>query len=187
MTANEFQFSVADLDAAGKEFRFPVRASWLRGMLEDTELKPGAHEGAVEIRASKSGTDVVVHGSLKAELIAPCARCLKDAVVKIDEPLSVLMVPGKPADDDDLSPDQADVASYDGETVVLDDVVKDEILLEIPMIPLCSEDCPGMSQLSESRGSASKAEKKEDEIDPRLLPLLKLKQAELSKKKERKG
>lgn len=170
MTAHEFEFSVADLDASGKDYRFPVRAAWLRSMLEGTELKAGKHEGAVEIRASKSGTDVVVHGTLKAELVAPCARCLNDAVVKIDGPVSVLMVPGKPAEDDDLSPDQADVASYDGDTVVLDDVVKDEILLEIPMIPLCSETCPGIA-------SAEQAKASEPPIDPRLAPLLAMKKA----------
>ena len=189
MPPHEFEFSVADLDASGKDFRFPVRGSWLRGVLEGTEMKADAHDGALEIRASKSGTDVIVHGTLTAELVTPCARCLGDAVVKIDGPLSILMVPGKAADDDELSPEQADVGSYEGETVVLDDVVKDEILLEIPMIPLCSEDCPGMSPgLNQKPDHESGGQgKEEEEIDPRLLPLLKLKQAEQSKKKERKG
>ncbi len=32
-----------------------------------------------------------------------------------------------------------------GRRSVLDDLVRDELVLEIPMIPLCSEACPGMS------------------------------------------
>ncbi|MGH7330324.1 MAG: YceD family protein, partial [Polyangiaceae bacterium] len=169
MTAHEFEFSVSDLDASGKDYRFAVRPAWLRGILEGTEMKAGSRDGALEIRASKSGTDVVVHGTLTAELVTPCARCLKDALVKIDGPLSILLVPGKAGEDSELSPDQADVGSYEGETVVLDDVVKDEILLEIPMIPLCSEDCPGMSpglNQKPERESAAQ-EKEEEEIDPR--------------------
>jgi uncharacterized protein len=78
----------------------------------------------------------------------------------------------------EFSSDEADVAPYDGDTVVLDDVVKDEILREIPMIPLCSEDCQGISPPAEP----IPAEEETDRIDPRLLPLL-----ELSKKKEGKG
>ena len=58
--------------------------------------------------------------------------------------------------------------AYDGETVVLDDLVRDELLLGIPMIPLCSEGCPGIRpEQSEREAVAS--------IDPRLRPLLGLK------------
>ncbi|MEO8801660.1 MAG: DUF177 domain-containing protein [Polyangiaceae bacterium] len=213
MSTHEFEISAADLDASGKDYRFPVRQAWLRGILEGTELKAGTEDGTIEVRASKSGTDVIVHGHLKAEVVTACARCLGDAKVVVDGPLSVLMVPGKKgvktgpkavstkaepkksadkaektekkkksraADEEELefSPDEADVAPYDGDTVVLDDVVKDEILLEIPMIPLCSEDCQGISRPAESLPAVEE----ENRIDPRLLPLL-----ELSKKKEGKG
>lgn len=216
MAAHEFEISVTDLDASGKDYTFPVRAAWLRGVLEGTEIKSGTNDGEVTVRASKSGTDVVIHGHLHAELVAPCARCLNDAAVVVDGPVSVLMVPGKKLakaephkasakadskdakadkktdgkpehkkakkgrseEDDDyvFSPDEADVAPYDGDTVVLDDVVKDEILLEMPMIPLCSEDCPGISPpATEASAFAAKADSEADHIDPRLLPLLELK------------
>ncbi|MEO8878269.1 MAG: YceD family protein [Polyangiaceae bacterium] len=230
MGVHEFEISVADLDAAGKDYVFPVRAAWLRGVLEGTEIKSGDRDGEVSVRVSRSGTDVVVHGHLHAELIAPCARCLADAAVTVDGPLALLMVPSKKIakavakaaprvktedasekkteakvagasghkadakqekkaeksragkrrseEDDDLScsPDDADVAPYDGDTVVLDDVVKDEILLEIPMIPLCSEDCAGISPPAvEEVSSTSKEEGEAEHIDPRLLPLLALK------------
>ncbi len=217
MAAHEFEISVTDLDASGKDYTFPVRPNWLRSVLEGTDVKSGATDGEVTVRASKSGTDVVVHGHLHAELVAPCARCLNDASVVVDGPLSVLMVPakkltkaeppkassksadakadkkseGKKAkksrseEDDDyvFSPDEADVAPYDGDTVVLDDVVKDEILLEMPMIPLCSEDCPGISPpATEASAFAAKPDSDADHIDPRLLPLLELKKTQLKKR-----
>jgi uncharacterized protein len=223
MGAHEFEIAVSDFDAAGKDYAFPVRAAWLRGVLEGTEIRSGGSDGEVTVRLSRSGTDVVVHGHLHADLVMPCARCLSDARVVIDGPLAVLMVPAKKIaraagktdakppksadksassvdakvdakqekkqdkpkgtkrrteDDDEVtfSPEEADVAPYDGDTVVLDDVVKDEILLEIPMIPLCSEDCPGISPPAvEASSSAAKEVSEEDQIDPRLLPLLKLK------------
>jgi CheY-like chemotaxis protein len=57
----------------------------------------------------------------------------------------------------EFSPEEADTLPFDGETVVLDDLVKDELLLEIPMIPLCSETCPGMGT---PPGTEDKAEEK---------------------------
>ena len=64
--------------------------------------------------------------------------------------------------------------------MVLDDFVRDELLLEIPMIPLCSEECAGIQPDPDSRApdpSDLETGGGEDArgVDPRLAPLLKLK------------
>jgi len=186
---HEFTIALHDLDAAGRAYTFPVRAAWVRATLEDRDIAPGNGDGALSIRASKSGNDVVVHGRLKAELVTPCARCLEPAHVTIDEPVSALMVPASslktPKEDEyEFTADEADVLPFDGETVVLDDLVRDELVLGVPMIPLCSEDCPGMSLPPEVSGgplSGDAAKNDEDAIDPRLRPLLALKKMSTNK------
>jgi uncharacterized protein len=177
MADREFAIPVKDLDAAGKPFRFPVRGAWLRAALEGTDVGAGEGDGALELRLSKSGTDVVVRGQLQADLRVPCARCLEPARIRVEEDLSALAVPATATresagakDDDDLSPEQADLIPYDGETLVLDELVRDELLLGIPMIPLCSEGCPGIRP---ERGP--KEPEEAPGIDPRLRPLLRLK------------
>jgi uncharacterized protein len=62
--------------------------------------------------------------------------------------------------------DEADVATYDGETVVLDDLVREAILLELPISALCSEDCAGMASDPAVAATLDKAR-----IDPRLQKL----------------
>jgi uncharacterized protein len=177
---DEFTIPARDLDAAGKPFHFVVRAAWVRGALEGTDVSAAGPDGALEVRASKSGTDVVVRGTLEAEVTVPCARCLEPARIKVHEPISALVVPSTELresagakSDDDVAPDQADMIPYDGENVVLDDLVRDELLLGIPMIPLCSEGCPGIRRKGEKE--PSEAATPETAIDPRLQPLLRLK------------
>jgi uncharacterized protein len=137
---------------------------------------PGGKDGELDLRLSKSGKDVVVRGNVTAELTVECARCLQPARVVVREPLSGLLVPtgelsgDSHSDEAELTPEEADVMPYDGETVVLDDFVRDELLLGVPMIPLCSESCPGISPQTLPE-SASQA------IDPRLSPLLRLKKS----------
>jgi uncharacterized protein len=172
MSEHEFPIPVSELDAGGKEYRFPVRPGWVRGQLEDHEATAGEREGSVAVRASKSGHDVVVNGKLEAELMVPCARCLEPFLLPLKTEIAVLYAPAakvKSADKDEyeFSSEEADTLPFDGETVVLDDLVKDELLLEIPMIPLCSETCPGMGT---PPGTEEKAEEKG--IDPRLAPLM---------------
>jgi uncharacterized protein len=235
MGAHEFTIPVSELDAAGRSYHFPIRAAWVKGALEDHEATSAGSEGKLDVRVSKSGNDVVVHGTMQAELSMPCARCLKPVTVPIDQAISVLMVPEKALkspesasrrprkdgakdaakepekeaardakgatgkqdapkkgkkertrdeddDDDAISPDEADIVAYDGDTVILDDLVRDELVLETPMIPLCSEDCPGISP--GPHGSAGFDEPAgEKPLDPRLAPLLRLKKR-LKREKE---
>jgi uncharacterized protein len=215
MAAAELKINVGDLDAGGKQFTFALRAAWIRGILEDHEATPAGADGELDVRASRSGNDVVVHGTLRAELEVPCARCLKPVPLLIQQQLSLLFVPGKvtpppraprspgaPAKSDDrdapaqkrrgrkhadeveeyeLSSEDADTLPYDGEVILLDDVVRDELILETPIFPLCSEDCPGMSappgeSAEAADPKAARAPEGGDaEIDPRLRPLLRLK------------
>jgi uncharacterized protein len=183
MASHEFSVPAGDLDAAGKRFRFAVRASWIRGILEGTDLRAPDADGEFDVRLSKSGTDVVVRGDLKAELNVPCARCLQPARAVVSERISALVVPvaalssgtasGRRADpgEDELIADEADVIPYDGETVVLDDLVRDELLLGIPMIPLCSVSCPGIRPETVPESASAPG------VDPRFRPLLRFKKS----------
>ncbi len=173
--AHEYTITASELDAGGKEFAFPIRAAWVRGVLEGHEATTAGTEGKLAVRASKSGPDVIVHGTLDTELEVPCARCLELTKLLIHADLSVLYVPASALKGnegaEDLADEEADTFPFSGETVVLDDLVRDELLLGIPMIPLCSEECPGMApapKRDEDEGTGETAKP----IDPRLAPLL---------------
>lgn len=173
-SAREFTIPVTDLDAGGKAYAFEVRPSWVRGALEEHEAKASDKTGKLAVRASKSGNDVVVHGTLDAELVVPCARCLEPFSLPLRAELSVLYVPAaslrnpEGEEEYEFTSEEADTLPYDGEAVVLDDLVRDELLLELPMIPLCSEACPGMSPAP----GVDAAEATEKPVDPRLAPLM---------------
>ncbi|MFO0740683.1 MAG: DUF177 domain-containing protein [Labilithrix sp.] len=174
---HEFTIPVSELDAGGKEYKFPVRAGWVRGAFEGHEATTSGKDGKLEVRASKSGHDVVVHGTLEAELTVPCARCLEPTKLPIVTDLSVLYVPAsllkqESGSDEELDA-EADTLPFHGETVVLDDLVRDELLLGVPMIPLCSEACPGMSPApTDNGGEREEGSSADKPIDPRLAPLL---------------
>ena len=180
----EFPISIAELDAGGREYTFVLRAAWVRGALEDTDATTTGKDGTLDVRVSKSGRDVVVHGHIDVDLETQCARCLNDVTLHLHHPITALMVPasetrsGNAKGDDDLPSDELDVTPYAGETISLDDLVRDELVLEVPIVPLCSEDCAGISPPPTKDGDAPG----KPAIDPRLLPLLRLKNS--TEKKE---
>jgi DUF177 domain-containing protein len=184
-----FVIPIYDLDVTGKDARFVVTPSWLRGALEGCEMQPAGPEGLLEVHLTKTGNDVLVQGQIDARLVVPCARCLRPVELRPHMELTLLLHPTKshsasshppradgpraarrPRDEDsEFSGDEADVDAYEGDEVVLDRFVREAILLESPTFPLCSEACEGIRPASESAPSPGGAV-----TDPRLLPLLEL-------------
>lgn len=178
----KFLLDLQDLDAAGKQLRAPLPRAWLLGALEGCDVAPGDKEGQVDVRYSRSGTDLIIHGHAKASVVIPCARCLSPVPYELEAELSLLLVPASDTRGEsargrknnnknseyEFSSAEADMDTYDGDEVALDSFLREALLLEVPPFPLCKEDCRGIAP-------PPAEESQPVEIDPRLAPLLKFK------------
>jgi uncharacterized protein len=180
-----FVLQIPDLDEVGRDWNFAIRTDWLASAVADTELKAGTKDGRFTVHAQRTGTDVLVQGHIEAEVAATCARCLADVPIDVDLALTALYSPEhmRPQDSDeiDIRLDEVNREYYGGSEVVLDPMVRELLLLEVPMKPLCSESCEGIAVPEHLRppeevfgGSAP---------DSRFAPFLKLKEA-LTKNEE---
>lgn len=91
----------------------------------------------VDLRLESVSEGVLVTGTLGAELVGECARCLEPVTGEGEFELQELFFyPGRDADEDALFivDDQID----------LEQPMRDAIVLELPFTPLCSEDCLGL-------------------------------------------
>ncbi len=132
-----------------------------------------AANGLLKVHAQKSGNDVLVRGHVTASLKVECYRCLGDALLDVDTDITTLFSPksSSRANDnaDDLDLDEVDRDTYSGDKLVLDDFVREQLLLEVPMQPLCKDDCEG---LPIPEGVKPPKDFGRDAIDPRLAPLM---------------
>jgi uncharacterized protein len=193
-------FAANDIRTEGIAVDVELSPSWLLAQLREAGVPeigvPGAGlsvpEGdgpAVRVkgRLSRSGNDIVVRARVRTAVAVPCVRCLDPADVHVDAEMSLLLQPSRvetrrgpdarrgrrPNGDEDeyeFSAAEAEVDVYDGETVVLDDFVRELILLEIPSFPVCKDDCPGLGQ-GHRAVSELLQEQRSSEVDPRLAPL----------------
>jgi len=180
-----FVLEIQDLDESGKDWSFAIGKDWLASALSETEFGPGAEEGQLDVHAQRNGNDVLVQGHIKAQLAATCARCLNEMPLPVDLALTALFSPehtrpGK-SDEIEVRLDEVNRDYYGGAEVELDPMVREYLLLEAPMKPLCSEGCEGIAVPKHLRPP--------DEVfgesvpDARLAPLLKIKEA-LTKNEE---
>jgi uncharacterized protein len=146
---------------------------------DELTLDTGELAGHVEIVDENT---VHVQGTLTAGVHVQCGRCLEPYALSVDQKLDLFYLPrlsDRPQDEEeDVELDDHDivVGYYEGETLDLGEVVREQLLLFLPMKRLCGPDCKGLCPTcgrNRNSGSCSCPEPKEP-VDPRLEPLRKL-------------
>lgn len=122
--------------------------AWLRRELGEVMHAEAAGEGRVELRASRSKDKIQVDGRIAARFAVACARCLEPARIVMDEPFFMIFEPARPEDSlpEEVELTESDVCwdTYEGPELDLAPFVREQILLSVPMRPLCREDCTGI-------------------------------------------
>lgn len=101
----------------------------------------------VKGRVQRKGEEVQVSGTLATTIETPCARCLKPVVIPIKAEFSerfATTVSWRSEEQHELVSDDLNLSVFDGEAIDLDDLVREEILLAMPVQVLCREDCQGL-------------------------------------------
>src|SRR5271166_2931100 len=129
-----FQPGVIDLGGEVRQ-RTPLQAS---GRAELVEEHHGKHEVIKDIR---------LRWRLSAGLELRCARCLEPVPQEVAREFELLYRPlGADAGRDELSVTdaEAEIGYYQGEGLLLEDVLREQVLLALPLKVTCSEDCRGL-------------------------------------------
>jgi uncharacterized protein len=129
------------------------------------------------LRIEKVGAEVIVKGNVIADVKLQCSRCLKDFQGVLSVPVDVIYHPVeelKGEDKHEIKSGELDMDFYSGEELNLPDILTEQILLNLPMKPLCTDLCKGIclkcgTDLNESDCSCNVKD-----IDPRLETLKKL-------------
>ncbi len=160
-----------DLDEA-------VSVEWLANALgEGSPFRPDG-EGRLRVHLHRAEEVVHVRGRATLSLGSACSRCLEPVSLAIDTPLEVALFPlgsePAPRPDGEIAPEDMGVATYEDDEIDLGGIVHDEVFLELPMNPVCSESCAGLcptcgTNLNEQRCACKPAP------DPRWSALRQLK------------
>lgn len=88
---------------------------------------------------------ILVRGTIGADLQLPCSRCLVPQDVHVDSDVAELFVdPTKREDDDE---DDPGYELIDDRTAIdLSVMVRDALLIDLPVRVLCREDCQGLCE-----------------------------------------
>jgi uncharacterized protein len=140
------QFKIRDIGDEGLDVRLVVGGDFLAAECAGVDARPGADGLVLTGRLSRSGDDFLLRGKLAGGLLVSCARCLEDATVPVAADMTVCYVDRETASkgDEEEDDDVPDVVPIKDGTIDLAPEVRDEILLALPVSPLCAEGCLGL-------------------------------------------
>jgi uncharacterized protein len=90
---------------------------------------------------------VTITGAVGCTLSVACGRCLEDFPFSLDGYIDVELVPKSmvpPGGEVELRGKELDTDYYEGDEIDLDALIYEEVLLNIPLQPLCNEACKGL-------------------------------------------
>ena len=114
-----------------------------------TPLNTSGHAEVVEEHHGKHQIikDIRLKGRLSTGIELQCARCLEPVPQEIKRDFELLYRPlGADAGRDELSVTdaEAEIGYYQGNGLLLEDVLREQVLLALPLKVTCREDCKGL-------------------------------------------
>ena len=137
--------------------------------------QPAAVKGTVR----RAGNDVSVNGHVDARVQVECDRCLKPVELPVSADFDLEYITGAEYESSSaaaLSEEELTVSVFDGNGIDVDEIVKEQILLEVPARTLCRDDCKGICPECGADLNTGDCGCTPNEIDPRWAALKNFKQ-----------
>jgi uncharacterized protein len=142
----------------------------------DLELAPGAVDfgeeaeqagmlaaaGRAEVLHEHRGprdivADIRLRGSFSGQFQVPCARCVEPVKIPLGAEFDLIF---RPAEADSEAPERSitapetEIGYYQKDSLLLEDVLREQVLLTLPVKTLCKPDCKGLCpRCGENRNS----------------------------------
>jgi len=145
-------FEIRELEAHAVDFEehiAPEAIDFGPDIRQSTDLNSSGRVQLVREQHGKRSfiNDIRIAGDFRTRVELACARCLEPITREVGRKFDLLYRPqGSDAGREELSVTaaEAEVGYYQGEGLLLEDVLREQILLALPLKAICREDCKGL-------------------------------------------
>lgn len=155
------EYRIKDLEPDGKDIDMSLPRDFLSDALSgpdgpmeglgDSDAAIACSTLRLTAHLSKVKSTVLCDGWLRGRLALACQRCLGSAAVPVAIRVHSVYVPTSDAitdrsegSDEDADEEDLDFAHHDGDVVDLWPLLREQIILAIPITVLCQESCRGL-------------------------------------------
>ncbi len=117
-------------------FTFPMgETEW-----DIPEAVPISEDGVLSLEVTRTENEILVRGELEGVFSVTCARCLEPVEFEVTEEIERIYS----WDPEMLTDPEVEPVSHNDGTVSILDPVRESVILSIPSVPLCDENCRGL-------------------------------------------
>ena len=144
--------SIQALEDKPLDFREEFRPQALDLGPEVEQQTPLATSGRAELveeheAGRKVIQDIRLVGGFSVRIAVKCARCLEPVGSDLESSFDLLYRPRgieRRGPESSISEAETEISFYSGEGLALEEVLKEQVLLAVPLKALCREDCKGL-------------------------------------------
>lgn len=141
------KISVSKIPEGGLDLRLERDGNWFRGFspaAAPADFVPDRIDATFAVRRMKE--NVFIEGTASTTVEAACSRCLEKTrqAVKASFKYTFAPPPAQPKEEWELSAEDLDFAYYEEDSIDLDALLFEQIMLHMPIKPLCRESCKGL-------------------------------------------
>jgi uncharacterized protein len=185
--------NIEEIGDAGLELDEPIRVEFLQEALahqgEETGFRP-LHSARLKASLQRLGGGVLLRGDFRLEVAAPCKRCLAEATMSLPVSFTLNLIPRQLLHDEDAGEvedderversgsfrlEDADREVFEGKTIDLDPILREQVLLALPMNLLCGETCQGLCPMCGENLNLKQCGCERQMVDPRWMALKNIK------------
>lgn len=146
------QITISDLQQQPLEFDLTLPAGSIEYGIDILQLGDLHTAGKAELLEEHRGprdivSDIRVRASYQGVFEVPCARCVDPVKHLISGYFDLLFRPiGKDSEASEhaISTSETEIGYYQNDSLALEDVLREQVLLSLPARTLCREDCKGI-------------------------------------------
>jgi len=130
--------------------------------------------------AERAGAEIRIVGSLRTTVEAACSRCLQPASYEVSKTFDLFFRQREEFmfDEDDeieLTDKDTRTAFFSGTELNIGDILHEQLLLALPMKPLCKLDCKGLCPTCGTNLNVKNCECEKEQFNPNLDALMEIK------------
>src|ERR1700682_3700652 len=165
--------------------KLPIRKSYVPGTIDyhSSEIR---QTDPMEVTATAELIEgqIRIEGSLETKVELVCARCLEPVTEEVHRDFDLMYAPvpkNEKPKEDRLRDDDTEIGFFVGNGLFLADVLKEQVLLELPVKVICQSECRGLCANCGANLNHEECRCETHALDRRLAPLARLKQDWLKK------
>ncbi len=173
------EFKISELEIEPIDFDLQFQPGAIDYIDEAAQTGPLAAQGRAEVLHEHRGpkeivADIRLRGHFAGCFEIPCARCVEPVTIPLQADFDLLFRPigaDKGAPERSITAPETEIGYYQKDSLLLEDVLREQVLLSLPVRTLCKPDCKGLCPRCGQNRNSQVCSCEEGPSDPRWVAL----------------